>query len=47
LLCNDVITSDSLTAKVEVTLLDGSKVIVNVPVKVVEKELSVLMSHYY
>ena len=29
--------SDSLTAKVEVTLLDGSKVIVNVPVKVVEK----------
>ncbi|HIA6710610.1 TPA: DUF1542 domain-containing protein, partial [Staphylococcus aureus] len=34
--------SDSLTAKVEVTLLDGSKVIVNVPVKVVEKELSVL-----
>ncbi len=34
--------SDSLTAKVEVTLLDGSKVIVNVPVKVVEKELSVV-----
>ncbi|EZI15986.1 putative extracellular matrix-binding protein ebh [Staphylococcus aureus subsp. aureus CO-41] len=33
---------DSLTAKVEVTLLDGSKVIVNVPVKVVEKELSVV-----
>ncbi|WP_139094351.1 DUF1542 domain-containing protein, partial [Acinetobacter baumannii] len=29
--------SDSLKAKVEVTLLDGSKVIVNVPVKVVEK----------
>ncbi|HDG5434348.1 TPA: DUF1542 domain-containing protein, partial [Staphylococcus aureus] len=34
--------SDSLIAKVEVTLLDGSKVIVNVPVKVVEKELSVV-----
>ncbi len=34
--------SDSLTAKVEVTLLDGSKVIVNVPVKVVEKELAVV-----
>lgn len=34
--------SDSLTAKVEVTLLDGSKVIVNVPVKVVEKELTVV-----
>lgn len=34
--------SDSLTAKVEVTLLDGSKEIVNVPVKVVEKELSVV-----
>ncbi|HDZ5674923.1 TPA: GA module-containing protein, partial [Staphylococcus aureus] len=34
--------SDSLTAKVEVTLLDGSKVIVNVSVKVVEKELSVV-----
>lgn len=34
--------SDSLTTKVEVTLLDGSKVIVNVPVKVVEKELSVV-----
>ncbi|HEE8641172.1 TPA: hyperosmolarity resistance protein Ebh [Staphylococcus aureus] len=34
--------SDRLTAKVEVTLLDGSKVIVNVPVKVVEKELSVV-----
>ncbi|PAI20426.1 matrix-binding protein EbhA [Staphylococcus aureus] len=34
--------SDSLTAKVEVTLLDGSKVIVNVLVKVVEKELSVV-----
>nr|WP_237268978.1 DUF1542 domain-containing protein [Staphylococcus aureus] len=34
--------SDSLTAKVEATLLDGSKVIVNVPVKVVEKELSVV-----
>ncbi|HHA5986414.1 TPA: DUF1542 domain-containing protein, partial [Staphylococcus aureus] len=34
--------SDSLTAKVEVTLLDGSKVIVSVPVKVVEKELTVV-----
>ncbi|HHM3917518.1 TPA: DUF1542 domain-containing protein, partial [Staphylococcus aureus] len=34
--------SDSLSAKVEITLLDGSKVIVNVPVKVVEKELSVV-----
>ncbi|HEH3599348.1 TPA: GA module-containing protein, partial [Staphylococcus aureus] len=34
--------SDSLTAKVEVTLLDESKVIVNVPVKVVEKELTVV-----
>ncbi|HDI7296970.1 TPA: GA module-containing protein, partial [Staphylococcus aureus] len=34
--------SDSLTAKVEVTLLDGSKVIVNVPVKAVEKELTVV-----
>ncbi|WP_460922784.1 DUF1542 domain-containing protein, partial [Staphylococcus aureus] len=33
---------DSLTEKVEVTLHDGSKVIVNVPVKVVEKELSVV-----
>ncbi len=33
--------SDSLTAKVEVTY-NGSKVIVNVPVKVVEKELSVV-----
>ncbi|HDH6852435.1 TPA: GA module-containing protein, partial [Staphylococcus aureus] len=34
--------SDSLTAKVEVTLLDGSKVIVSVPVEVVEKELTVV-----
>ncbi|HDI0950238.1 TPA: GA module-containing protein, partial [Staphylococcus aureus] len=34
--------SDSLTAKVEVTLLDGSKVIVSVPMKVVEKELTVV-----
>ncbi len=34
--------SDSLSAKVEITLLDGSKVIVNVPLKVVEKELSVV-----
>lgn len=33
--------SDSLTAKVEVTLLDGTKVIVDVPVKVIEKELTV------
>ncbi|HDG8500970.1 TPA: DUF1542 domain-containing protein, partial [Staphylococcus aureus] len=34
--------SDNLTAKVEVTLLDGSTAIVNVPVKVVEKELTVV-----
>ncbi|WP_047560700.1 DUF1542 domain-containing protein, partial [Staphylococcus schweitzeri] len=33
--------SDSLTAKVEVTLLDGTKVIVDVPVKVIEKELTI------
>ncbi|WP_256961710.1 DUF1542 domain-containing protein, partial [Staphylococcus argenteus] len=34
--------SDSLKAKVEVTLLDGSKVIVNIPVKVIEKEMTVV-----
>uniref|UniRef100_UPI0011598F0C DUF1542 domain-containing protein n=1 Tax=Staphylococcus aureus TaxID=1280 RepID=UPI0011598F0C len=34
--------SDNLTAKVEVTLLDGSTAVVNVPVKVVEKELTVV-----
>lgn len=34
--------SDNLKAKVEVTLLDGSKVIVNIPVKVIEKEMTVV-----
>ncbi|MBE2142418.1 GA module-containing protein, partial [Staphylococcus argenteus] len=34
--------SDNLKAKVEVTLLDGSKVIVNIPVKVIEKDMTVV-----